>query len=162
MNRNARAALALRRLPIVTVLLLASSCHAPPVDGTSRRDARVAVRESAAAPTPENRESCGRELELVPSPSEEDRRLPRPSSWTRIVARSYEDKATVAVFEAETPLSAARTELVGNLEAAGYRVGPIIADDTRGFARGDVRVVAVFAPIDVSRSRVSVAVLAVR
>ena len=69
---------------------------------------------------------------------------------------------TVAVFEAGTPPEAARADLVGHLEAAGYSVGPVIAEDTRGFVRGDERVVAVFAPIDGGRSRVSLAVLALK
>lgn len=162
MKSNVRATPTRRRLPILMVLLLASCGYAAPGSSTSRRDARVVVEGSAAAPSSCAGESCGREREMVPPEPEEDRRLSRPSSWTRIVARSYEDKATVAVFEADTPLEAARLDLVRHLEAAGYRPGPIIAEDTRGFARGDVRVVAVFAPIDVSRSRVSVAVLALK
>lgn len=159
MNTTAGTAQTLRPLRMLGVLLLAACSHAPPQAAPLHRDA-VGVEDEGSAPESSGGESGVRDPGIVPPPSEDDSRLPRPSSWTRIVMRRYEDKATVAVFEAETTPGDARADLAHHLETAGYRVGPIIAEDTRGFARGDVRVVAVFAPIGVTRSRVSVAVLA--
>ncbi len=79
-----------------------------------------------------------------------------------MVTRVHQDAATVTVFEASTAPGDARDDLVRHLEGAGYHLGPILGKDTRGFDRDGVRVVALFAPVSATRSRISVAVLAGR
>ena len=95
--------------------------------------------------------------------ADEDERLPRPLWWTPILARRpAQGGSSVAVFEASSTADGARDELTRHLEAAGYRMGPIVANDVRGYARDDRQIVASFAPVGSQRTRISVALLVER
>lgn len=120
---------------------------------------------SRAGPSPSPEAELGREdaPPLAPATERliegEDPRLPRPSSWLPVVARSLEGGPSIAVFEAPSRVEAARDDLVREFAAVGYRLGPVVAADTRGFVRGDLRVVAVFAPLAPEGARVTVALI---
>ncbi len=140
-------------LPLL-VLALGACAHAPPAATSAARLASSDTPREASAPDAED--------SVLPEPSAEDPRLPRPASWTRVVTRLVQDAATVTVFEASGTPGDARDDLVRHLEGAGYHLGPVLGKDRRGFERDGVRVVALFAPMSASRSRISVAVLAGR
>lgn len=91
--------------------------------------------------------------------TEEDDRISRPASWTRIVARTQEHGPSVAVFEAASTVDAAREDLTRQLAVAGYQRGPVLADDASAFWRNDLRLTAVFVPLGRDKARVSVAVV---
>ncbi len=140
-------------LPLL-VFALGACAHAPP-EATS-------VARIAFSDTPREASAPDAEDGVLPEPSVEDPRLPRPASWTRVVTRLHRDAATVTVFEASGTPGDARDDLVRHLEGAGYHLAPVLGRDRRGFERDGVRVVALFAPMSATRSRISVAVLAGR
>jgi len=161
----------LQSLAFPIVLLLSSPAlvgciggyHAPStVDGCVDL---AAVSRVLAAPVVSADVEPGEVSHSVPAQTastgvdDEDGRIPRPASWTRVVVRNLDRGPSVAVFEATSTVDAAREDLNRQLAIAGYQRGPVLADDASAFWRDDLRITAVFVPSGRDKARVSLAVV---